>query len=190
MLRLSDEKINIKHWKNLAGSLTKYKVADRFLTEEECEEAVFQSNWELGYRCPNCQFEDGIWSLKTRRMYQCPRCRHQYSVRADNPLKGKRASILNCFKGAEWMIVTIASNKLGLLTIKTFAKTVDLSYRPARTLRLEMFEELKKPLGGFWGRLICTAEVDESLYIGGRLDELLEYYDFDDVKTPFTKLGK
>ncbi len=67
---------------------------------------------------------------------------------------------------------------------------MNLSYRSARTLRLEMFEELKKPLGGFWGRLICTDEVDESFYIGDRLDELLEYYDFDDLKAPFSKLGK
>jgi hypothetical protein len=73
----------------------------------------------------------------------------------------------------------MAANKPGLQTIDRFSKVVGLSYRPARTLRLEMFEELKTPLGGFWGRLICTDEIDERLYIGNRLDALLEYYDFE-----------
>ena len=165
MLRLSDERINVEHWGNLAGSLPKCKVADRFLSEEECEEAVFQYNWELGYRCPNCQFEDGIWSLKTRRMYQCPKCRHQYSVRADSPLTGKHVSILDCFKGAEWMIATVASNSLGLLTIKNSRRlwiwAIDLrelcASRCSKSLR-----SLLAAFGGAWSAQMKSMRVSIS----------------------------
>ena len=189
VLRISDEKIDIRHWELLSKSLRGGSVRTAFLTEKDCEEAVFQSIWELGYECPNCGFEGKFWNLKTRFMYQCSECRHQFSARSQTPLKGKRAYFLNCFKGAEFIIETMAANNHGVLTINKFAKVVDLSYRSARLLRLEMFKELKMPLGGFWGRLICNDEVDESLYVKDRLDALLEYYDFDDDKEPFSKLG-
>jgi hypothetical protein len=45
-----------------------------------------------------------------------------------------------------------------------------------------MFEELKKPLGGFWGGLVCINEMDETHYIENRLDELLEYHGFGDIE--------
>lgn len=189
MLRLSDEKIDIRHWKLLSKSLRGGNVRTAFSSEEDCEEAVFQSIWELGYKCPKCGFEAKLWNLNTRRMYQCSECRHQFSARSQTPLQGKRALFIDCFKGAEFMIETLAANNHCVLTINKFAKVVDLSYRSARLLRLEMFEELKRPLGGFWGRLICTDEVDESLYIEDRLDALLEYYDFDNDQEPLSKSG-
>ena len=188
MLRISDD--DIKHWEELRRHLGKDKVVKQFPTEEDCEEFLFQSIWQLGYRCPKCEFEDGIWHLKTRRMYQCPNCRHQYSVKSASRLYRKRASLLGCFKGAEFIIVMMAKNRPSLVTIKAFSKVVGLSYRPARTLRMEMFEELKKPMGGFWGNLICTDEVNESLYLGDRFEELLEYYDFEDLRGIPPKLGE
>ena len=188
MFRISED--DIPHWKNLYKHLDEYKVADKYQTEEDCEEALFQLMWELGYRCPKCGYEDGIWHLKTRRMYQCPSCRHQYSAKSASRLYRKRASLLGCFKAAEFIIVMMAKNRPNLVTIKAFSKVVGLSYRPARTLRMEMYEELKKPMGGFWGNLICTDEVNESLYLGDRYDELLEYYDFQDLRGELPKLGQ
>lgn len=190
MLRLNNAKIDKNHWMNLGKSLNKYKVADRFLNEDECEEAVFQSIWELGYECPKCNSEGKVWTLKTRRMYQCTDCSYQYSSRSRTPLRRKRVSFLRCFEGAEWIIATMAVENPAIMTIDKFRGIVLLSYRSARTLRLEMFEELQKPLGGFWGRLICTDEVEESFSVENRLAELIEHYDFDDLKAPFTKLGK
>jgi len=188
MLRLKGEEIDIGHWEGLERHLGNVLVKDRFLTEEDCEQALFQANWELGYRCPKCGFEDGIWTLKTRGLYQCPRCRHQYSAKSASRLYRKRASLLGCFKGAEWLILNLAREAYYRNTIEAFADVVGLSYRPARTLRLEMFEELKKPMGGFWGKLICD-EVDEKAYAGDRWKDLMEYYGFEE-KEPASALFK
>ncbi len=85
----------------------------------------------------------------------------------------------------------MAANRRNILTIKTFAETVDLkNYRTARALRIEMFKELQKPLGGFWGRLICVDAVQERFDSQDRLEELINYYDFGSLKAPFTKLEK
>jgi hypothetical protein len=85
----------------------------------------------------------------------------------------------------------MAANRRNVLTIKKFAKIVNLkNYRTARALRLEMFKELQKPLGGFWGRLICVDAVQESVNSEDRLEALMNYYDFDSLNAPFTKLEK
>ncbi|APX12425.1 transposase [Tateyamaria omphalii] len=190
MLRISDDEVDIQHWRGLSANLQPGKVADRYLTEEDCEEVLFQTIWKLGYRCPKCDFEGDIWIIKTRRKYECPNCRHQYTGRSVSRMYGKRASLLGCFKGAEFIIETMAGNKPHIQTINRFAELVGLSYRPARTLRLEMFEELKKPMGGFWGSLLCNEDFDEYLYNGDRLEDLLNYYDFEDPKDNSLKFGK
>jgi len=133
----------LKHWEELRRHLGKEKVVDLFPTEEDCEELLFQSIWQLGYSCPKCGFEGDIWRLKTRRMYQCPSCLHQYS-----------------------------------------SKSASRLYR-----KMEMYEELKKPMGGFWGNLICTDEVNEGLYIGDRFEDLLEDYGLADQRGQLPKLG-
>ncbi|APX12397.1 hypothetical protein BWR18_12450 [Tateyamaria omphalii] len=179
MLRINEDDIDFEHWRKLRAHMPKDMVAKIFKTEEDCERHLFQTIWKLGYRCPKCDYEGGIWVLKTRRMYQCPSCRHQYSARSVTSLYRKRASLLGCLKGAEWIIANMASESFGRLTIATFSTTVGLSYRPARKLRMEMFEELKKPMGGFWGSLLCNDVIDEFAYEGDRLADLIAYYGFD-----------
>lgn len=193
MLRSNDETADIGHWEKVAQHLPEEIVADRFLTKEECEAAVFQSIWELGYKCPRCEFEGKSWVLKSRGIFQCPcpDCRFQYSARSQTPLRRKSVPFLDCFKGAEWIIATMAANRRNILTINSFAVIVNLkNYRTVRALRLEMFKELQKPLGGFWGRLICVDAVQESIDSQDRLEALMDYYDFGSLKAPFTKLKK
>ncbi len=187
VLRIKDEDIDLEHWQKLRAHMPKGMVAENFKTEADCERHLFQTIWKLGYRCPKCDYVGGIWVLKTRRMYQCPSCRHQYSARSVTNLYRKRASLLGCLKGAEWIIANMASGSFGKLTIATFSSTVGLSYRPARTLRLEMFEELKKPMGGFWGTLLCDDVIDEFVYEGDRLADLIAYYGFDDAQDRTSK---
>jgi len=190
MLRIKGEEIDLEHWRRLRAHMPKGMVAEQFKTEEDCEQHLFQTIWKLGYQCPKCDHEGGVWVLKTRRMYQCPSCRHQFSGRSVTNMYRKRASLLGCFKGAEWMIVTMASGIFVNQTIAKFSTVVGLSYRPARKLRLEMFEELKRPMGGFWGSLLCDDVIDEFAYDGDRLEDLLAYYDFDDLEHGLSRFEK
>ncbi|MFG6595091.1 transposase [Sulfitobacter sp. 1A13368] len=190
MLRIKAEDFDLQHWMRLNAHFPKGKVAEYFKTEEECEQHLFHTIWKLGYLCPRCDYEGDIWVQKTRRMYQCPNCRHQYTGRSVTDLYRKRASLLGCFKGAEWIIASMAGGKFSTQTIANFSKIVGLSYRPARKLRLEMFEELQKPMGGFWGTLLCDDVIDEYAYEGDRYTELLEYYEIDDPEDGLSKFRK
>lgn len=49
MLRIGEDDIDILDWKELNGHLDGEKVVERFPTEEDCEELLFQSIWQLGY---------------------------------------------------------------------------------------------------------------------------------------------
>lgn len=52
-----------------------------FATEEQCRDALFRMRWPNGFRCPNCEHDDG-YEVPTRDVIQCAVCRHQTSVTA------------------------------------------------------------------------------------------------------------
>ena len=180
MLRLEDE-IDLAHWRTLSSGLPSQRVSAEFPTEKDCEDWFSLNTWPEGCTCPKCAVRR-VWFLETRNLIQCSGCDHHFSARSVSRLRGRRVSLRSCFLGAEFIIETTAAGKHHIQTIERFQKIVDLSYRPARSLRIEMFEELKKPLGGFWGGLVCINEMDETHYIENRLDELLEYHGFGDIE--------
>lgn len=52
-----------------------------FATEEQCRAALFKLRWPNGFRCPNCEHDDG-YEIPGRDLIQCAVCRHQASVTA------------------------------------------------------------------------------------------------------------
>lgn len=52
-----------------------------FSTDEQCRSALFKLRWPNGFRCPNCEHDDG-YELPDRGLIQCAVCRHQTSVTA------------------------------------------------------------------------------------------------------------
>jgi hypothetical protein len=52
-----------------------------FGTDEQCEAAMLKMRWPNGFRCPNCEHDDG-YEIPTRGLIQCAVCRHQTSVTA------------------------------------------------------------------------------------------------------------
>ena len=52
-----------------------------FSTDEQCRFALFKLRWPNGFRCPNCEHDDG-YEIPGRELIQCAVCRHQTSVTA------------------------------------------------------------------------------------------------------------
>jgi transposase-like protein len=53
----------------------------RFGTEEGCREALFAMRWREGLTCPVCGHR-GFCQLKTRKLFQCNRCKRQVRLTA------------------------------------------------------------------------------------------------------------
>ena len=68
--------------KNKVQFQSGYSLVDFFRdygTEEQCAGALFKWRWPDGFRCPQCG-HDRHCALKSRKLFQCNRCRHQASL--------------------------------------------------------------------------------------------------------------
>lgn len=89
-------------------AMSAIEFQDRFRTEEDCLEFLFNMRWPHGFVCPNCG-HDFAYEVKTRRLYQCAVCRHQTSVTSGTIFHKTRTPLRDWF----WMIYEIAQDKGG-----------------------------------------------------------------------------
>jgi transposase-like protein len=137
---------------------TALEYQDRFRTEEDCEEFLFQWRWPEGFRCPRCGGEEAT-KLSTRRQYQCRSCRYQVSVTAGTALHRTKLKLRVWF----YAIFLVARHKKSVSALQLQADLGLGSYRTAwlllHKIRACFDESLDFPLSGL-------VEVDET-YVGG-----------------------
>ena len=61
--------------------LSEIEFRERFGTEEACRKALFDMRWREGLACPACG-HCGWCALKTRKLFQCNRCKKQVRLTA------------------------------------------------------------------------------------------------------------
>jgi len=61
--------------------LSEAAFRERFGTEAACREALFAMRWREGLTCPACGHR-GFCQLRTRKVFQCDRCKKQLSLTA------------------------------------------------------------------------------------------------------------
>src|SRR5262249_59808039 len=67
------------------GPRTVLELQARFPDEDACMGFLRAVRWPDGFVCPRCQGRSS-WTLRTRRLEQCRRCRHQTSLTAGTVL--------------------------------------------------------------------------------------------------------
>ncbi|WP_213583268.1 transposase [Paenibacillus sp. J2TS4] len=83
---LSNNHLDIKAFQN------------RFKTEEDCLQFIYQSKWPGGFTCPRCANKQA-YVIRSRRipLYECRNCRHQASLITDTVMEGSRTSLRKWF---------------------------------------------------------------------------------------------
>ena len=61
--------------------LSEIEFRERFGTEEACRKALYEMRWREGLACPACG-HCGFCALKTRKLFQCNRCKKQVRLTA------------------------------------------------------------------------------------------------------------
>ncbi|GIP33037.1 transposase [Paenibacillus sp. J2TS4] len=71
---------------------------NRFKTEEDCEQFIYQLKWPDGFSCPRCKHKQA-YVIRSRRLplYECRSCRHQTSLIAGTVMEGSRTPLLKWF---------------------------------------------------------------------------------------------
>jgi transposase-like protein len=76
--------------------LSEVEFRGRFGTEEACCQALFETRWREGLTCPACGHR-GFCALKTRRLFQCNRCKKQVRLTAGTVFQDTKLPLTTWF---------------------------------------------------------------------------------------------
>jgi transposase-like protein/ribosomal protein L37AE/L43A len=131
---------------------------ERFSSEKDCREYLFQIRWPNGFKCQHCQHNE-TWSIDGG-LYKCKNCGFKTSVTAGTIFQDTRKPLRLWFR-AMWYVT---NQKYGISALGLQRALGLNSYRTALTwmhkLRCAMVRPRRDRISGI-------IEVDET-YIGGK----------------------
>lgn len=96
-----------------------------FPDEEACYEHLFKLKWPNGFVCPKCS-HDKCYKIKTRRLYQCAKCRYQASLTVGTVMEHSHLPLRKWFLA----LYLFTRDKRGHSAL-SLAKELEISYRAA-----------------------------------------------------------
>jgi transposase-like protein len=139
--------------------LSESALRERFGTEEACRKALLDMRWREGLTCPACGHQ-GFCALKTRKLFQCNRCKKQIRLTAGTVFQDTKLPLTAWFTA----IYHLAQGKNGISSIE-LARRLGVTQATAwlvkhKLMRAMAGREAKKP------KLQGRVEVDDA-YLGG-----------------------
>ena len=141
--------------------LSEAAFRERFGTEAACREALFSMRWREGLTCPACGHR-GFCQLRTRKVFQCNRCKKQLSLTAGTVFQDTKLPLTAWFAA----IYHLTQAKNGISSIE-LARRLGVRQPTAwlvkhKLMRAMAAREAAKP------KLAGRVEMDDA-YLGGCL---------------------
>src|SRR5215218_6441356 len=139
--------------------LSEAGLRERFGTEEACREALLGMRWREGLTCPACGGR-GFCRLRTRKVFQCNRCKKQVSLTAGTVFQDSKLPLATWFAA----IYHLAQGENGISSVE-LGRRLGVKQATAwlikhKLMRAMAGREAGKPkLGG-------RVEIDDA-YLGG-----------------------
>jgi transposase-like protein len=139
--------------------LSEAAFRERFGTEEACREALFEMRWREGLSCPGCGHR-GFCRLKTRKLFQCNRCKKQVRLTAGTVFQDTKLPLTTWFAA----IYHLTQGKNGISSIE-LGRRLGVRQQTAwlmkhKLMRAMAAREAAKP------KLSGRVEIDDA-YLGG-----------------------
>jgi ribosomal protein L37AE/L43A len=139
--------------------LSESAFRERFGTEEACRTALFEMRWRESLTCPACGHQ-GFCALKTRKLFQCNRCKKQIRLTAGTVFQDTKLPLTVWFSA----IYHLTQSKGGISSIE-LGRRLGVTQATAwlvkhKLMRAMAGREAAKP------QLAGRVEVDDA-YLGG-----------------------
>lgn len=132
----------------------------RFGTESQCEEALFDAIWPGGFRCQRCGHGNcNRFTVERRQLVQCSRCHWQRSLKAGTVFQSSNLPLSKWFLAL--YLLTQAKNNLAALELKRW---LGVCYRTAWRVKHKLMQAMQQREQT--RRLEGRIEVDDA-YLGG-----------------------
>jgi transposase-like protein/predicted RNA-binding Zn-ribbon protein involved in translation (DUF1610 family) len=133
------------------------EFTQRFSTDEQCREYLYNLRWESGFACPKCGYYK-CWARKDE-LYECARCGYKASVTAGTIFQDTRKPLKTWFIAIWWVCTQKnGASAEGLQQILGL-KTYETAWAWLHKIRTAMVYANRTKLSGH-------VEVDET-YLGG-----------------------
>src|SRR5689334_24220710 len=144
-----------------AKGLSEAAFRERFGTEAACRQALFAMRWREGLTCPACGHR-GFCQLRTRKVFQCNRCKRQLSLTAGTVFQDSKLPLTAWFAA----IYHLTQAKNGISSIE-LARRLGVRQPTAwlvkhKLMRAMAAREAAKP------KLAGRVEMDDAYLGGGR----------------------
>jgi len=139
--------------------LSEAAFRERFGSEDACRQALFELRWREGLTCPVCGHR-GFCQLKTRKLFQCNRCKRQVRLTAGTVFQDTKLPLVAWFAA----IYHLTQSKNGVSSIE-LGRRLGVKQGTAwlmkhKLMRAMASREAAKP------KLSGRVEVDDA-YLGG-----------------------
>jgi transposase-like protein len=139
--------------------LSEAEFRERFGTEEACRKALVAMRWREGLTCPACGGR-GFCELRTRKVFQCNRCKRQVSLTAGTVFQDSKLPLTTWFAA----IHHLAHSKNGISSVE-LGRRLGAKQATAWLMKHEPMRAMAEREAGE-PKLSGRVEVDDA-YLGG-----------------------
>jgi len=105
--------------------MTLIEFIDKYGTEEQCRNHLYNSRWPNGFICPKCNHTE-CFNIVSRNLYQCKSCNHQASVTSGTIMDKSRTPLRKWFLA----FYHISEDKRGISALSLKGK-IGVAYQTA-----------------------------------------------------------
>ena len=136
--------------------MTLIDFQEKFATNEQCRQFLYEKRWGNGFICPKCA-HDKHFNIKSRNLYQCKACNYQASVTAGTIMDKTRTPLKKWFLA----IYLVAEDKRGVSAL-TLQKRIGVAYFTAWT----MLQKIRYAMGQEESNFLLggIVETDEAFF--------------------------
>jgi len=138
-------------------NMTLTEFFERFGTDEDCREFLYEKRWENGFVCPKCGVIDEPYNIASRNLFQCKHCNHQSSVTAGTIMDKSRTPLHKWFLA----IYLMSTDKRGCSALK-LKRELKIAYDTAWTMSHKIRNAMKERDEGY--QLSGFIEMDEGFF--------------------------
>ena len=132
---------------------------EKYGSENKCETVLFNIRWPNGFVCESCG-RDSFCFVKSRRVYQCTRCKHQTSLKRNTLFHSSNLPLTKWFLA----IYLISQSKNGLSSL-SLKRQIGVSYKTALKVKHKLAQAMVEGDADY--KLSGSITLDDA-YLGGR----------------------
>lgn len=126
-----------KNWVQLQNEYSLISFLKTYGTEDNCREKLFSFRWPNGFRCSKC-LHNQYYQLKTRKLFQCRKCRYQCSLTAETIFASYKLPLTTWFLAI--YLTTQAKKGMSALSLR---KWFDISVNAAFKVKQKLQHAMK-----------------------------------------------